>query len=64
MAPLFGIPRGIIRMGTWRTLNPQRILHVPGAAYMVMDRQTSLEAGFGAECSVDWATVAQLYSRC
>ena len=26
-----GTPRGIIWMGTWRTLNPRRLLHAPGA---------------------------------
>ena len=29
--PRFDIPRGIIWMGTWRTLHPRRILHAPGA---------------------------------
>ena len=29
--PHFGNPRGIIWIGTWRTLHPRRILHVPVA---------------------------------
>ena len=29
--PRFDTPRGIIWMGTWRTLHPRRILYAPGA---------------------------------
>ena len=31
LAYQFGTPRGMIWMGIWRTLHPQRILHEPGA---------------------------------
>ena len=29
--PCFGTPRGIICMGSWRTLHPRWILHAPGS---------------------------------
>ena len=44
--PLFGTPRGIIWMGTWRILHPRRILHAPGAISLHGSFcQVSLELG-------------------
>ena len=44
--PRFDTPRGIIWMGTWRTLHPRRILHAPGAISVHGSfRQASLEPG-------------------
>ena len=36
-SPVSVPPRDIIWMGTWRTLHPQRILHVPGAIIVHVD---------------------------
>ena len=43
---VFGIPRGKIWMGTWRTLNPRRTLHPPNAVSVYGGfRQASREPG-------------------
>ena len=51
--PHFRTPRGIIYMGTWRTLLTRRILHAPGAISSF--RQASLE--FGPQSVVEDFTV-------
>ena len=44
--PRFGTPRGIIWMGTWRTLHTRLILHAPGAISVHGDvSQVSLKLG-------------------
>ena len=42
----YGAPRCIIRMGTWRTLHPRRILYAPGVISVQRHfRQASFEPG-------------------
>ena len=57
--PRFGTPRGIIWMGTWRTLHSEEFYmhHVP-LAYILVFHQASLELRSGAEYSANWETKA------
>ena len=55
--PRFGTPRGIIWIGTWRTLHPRQILNAPGAISVhggvSLDEPRTRALRSGAECLSD-----------
>ena len=65
--PRFGTPRGVIWMGTWRTLHPRRILHAPGAISVHRGvspgKPRTRVLRFGAEWSTEWTNTALFEKR-
>ena len=66
--PCFGIPIGIIWIGTWKTLHTRPILHAPGAISVhdsvSLSELRTRDLRSGAECSSDLPTAGPSIIRC